>query len=109
MSTVNVTFIQPDGQSIVVDGEVGESVMEAARSNGVEGILADCGGSCACATCHVLVPEEWQEVVGAPDDIEDMTLDMAGDVRQENSRLCCQIKISPEMDGLTVTVSPVDF
>lgn len=110
MSAITVTFVQADGEEKTVkDADLDVSLMEVATANGVEGILGDCGGGCACATCHVLVPDEWREVVGDPDDVEDMTLDMAGDVRRENSRLCCQIKLRPELDGLKVTVAPVDF
>jgi len=110
MSSIKVTFVQENGEEIVIeDGAFGDSMMELAVGNGVEGILADCGGACACATCHVWIPDEWQEAVGGPDDVESMALDMAGDVRRENSRLCCQIKLRPELDGLKVTVAPVDF
>ena len=85
----------------------GESLMELARANGVAGIDGDCGGGCACATCHVYVAPEWWDKVGAPDDIEADMLDMVSDVRRETSRLSCQIKLSPEFDGLYVTVAPV--
>jgi 2Fe-2S ferredoxin len=104
---IKVTFVQLDGvEKTITDGEVGESLMELARANGVEGILGDCGGGCACATCHVYVDEPWMEVVGKPDDIEDMTLDMVSDVHKANSRLCCQIRLTPEMDGLRMHVAP---
>lgn len=110
MSSITVTFVQPDGVEKVVDDIVeGESLMDVAKNHGVEGILGDCGGGCACATCHVYVDSEWREVVGEPDDIEEMTLDMAGDARQPNSRLSCQILARPELDGLKLIVKPVDF
>jgi 2Fe-2S ferredoxin len=80
--------------------------MEVARSHGVKGILADCGGACACATCHVYVDPEWLDAVGPPDDIEAEMLDMVSDVQRDNSRLSCQIKLKPELDGLKVTVAP---
>ncbi len=109
MSSITVTFVQPDGVEKVIDDAVeGESLMDVAKANGVEGILGDCGGGCACATCHVYVAPEWQQVVGGPDDIEEMTLDMAGDAFQPSSRLSCQISLKPEMSGLKVSVAPIE-
>lgn len=109
MSGIKITFVQQDGVEKVIKASVpGESLMELARSNGVEGILGDCGGACACATCHVYVDPEWQSVVGAADDVEEMTLDMVSDIHQSNSRLCCQILVREELDGLRVTVAPSD-
>jgi ferredoxin, 2Fe-2S len=108
MSSINVTFVQTDGVERQVDAEPGESLMEVAKANGVEGILGDCGGGCACATCHVYVDPQWLDVVGPPDDIEEMTLDMVSDVHRSNSRLSCQIRVRPELDGLRVTVAPGD-
>ncbi len=106
MSDPKVTFIQADGVVRVLENiKPGRSVMEVARENGVVGILGDCGGTCACATCHVYVDPKWVRVVGAPDDIEDALLDMV-DTRTENSRLSCQITLRPELDGLIVTVGP---
>ena len=107
MGSINITFVQNDGvEKKIVDAEPGESLMELAKANGVEGILGDCGGGCACATCHVYVDPQWQDVVGPPDDIEEMTLDMVSDIHKSNSRLCCQILVRPELDGLRVTVAP---
>ena len=107
MSSIKITFIEPDGtEKVIDDADEGETLMELAKANDVEGILGDCGGGCACATCHVYVDPDWMEVVGKPDDVEDMTLDMAGDVYQENSRLSCQITVSPELNGLKLTVAP---
>jgi 2Fe-2S ferredoxin len=77
--------------------------MEAAIRNAVPGILAECGGACACATCHVYVDEAWKEKTGDPSPMEEDMLDFAFDVRP-TSRLSCQIKVSPELEGLTVTV-----
>ncbi|GCA49395.1 ferredoxin-6 [Sinorhizobium sp. KGO-5] len=77
--------------------------MENAVRNSVPGIEAECGGACACATCHVYVDEEWKGRVGPPNDIEKDMLDFAYDVR-ENSRLSCQIKLSEAIDGLKVEV-----
>lgn len=107
MGAIKVTFVQADGvEKTITDGEVGESLMELARANGVEGILGDCGGGCACATCHVYVDPDWMKVVGQPDDIEEMTLDMVSDVHKPNSRLSCQIRLKPELDGLRMMVAP---
>src|SRR5512139_744078 len=106
MASIKLTFVQVDGvEKNIVDAEPGESLMELAKANGVEGILGDCGGGCACATCHVYVDPQWQAVVGPPDDIEEMTLDMVSDIHKSNSRLCCQIQVRPELDGLRVTVA----
>lgn len=104
MSTIRVTCVQADGVVRVLDDiEPGQSLMEVARARGVVGILGDCGGTCACATCHVHVDPQWLAVVGGPDDIEDALLDMVEN-RTANSRLSCQIKLRPELDGLKVTV-----
>ncbi len=104
MSMVKVTCIQADGLVRVLENiEPGRSLMEVARAAGVAGILGDCGGTCACATCHVHVDPEWLAAVGAPDDIEDALLDMVEN-RAASSRLSCQIKLRPELDGLKVTV-----
>ena len=109
MGAIKVTFVQLDGvEKTITDGEVGESLMELARANGVDGILGDCGGGCACATCHVYVDPQWVDVVGKPDDIEEMTLDMVSDIHKPNSRLCCQIHLKPELDGLRLNVAPFE-
>ncbi|GAB3102798.1 2Fe-2S iron-sulfur cluster binding domain-containing protein [Aestuariicella hydrocarbonica] len=109
MSGVTITFVEPDGtEKIIEDAVVGESLMNVAKDNGVEGIWGDCGGGCACGTCHVYVDEKWQDVVGKPDDIEEMTLDMVTEAQQDNSRLCCQIQVSPELDGVRLTVVPAE-
>lgn len=107
MSGITITFVEADGtERVIADAVEGETLMELAKANGVEGILGDCGGGCACATCHVYVDPDWMETVGKPDEIEDMTLDMAGDVYRENSRLCCQISARDALNGLRVTVAP---
>jgi len=83
----------------------GITVLQAALNHKVEGILGECGGNAMCATCHVYVDPPWIAATGSPDDIEDALLDMV-DSRQSNSRLSCQIKLGPELDGLKVTVGP---
>jgi len=103
-----ITFIQSSGTEQTVDGLPGMSVMEAAVKNLVPGIDADCGGACACATCHVFVEPEWVEKTGKRNSMEEDMLDFAFDVRA-NSRLSCQIKISDALDGLRVRVPEKQF
>jgi ferredoxin, 2Fe-2S len=97
-----ITFIDAAGTARTVEGENGATVMETAIRNTIPGIEAECGGACACATCHVYVSEDWAGKVGKPQPMEDDMLDFAFDVRP-TSRLCCQIKIKAELDGLVVT------
>jgi 2Fe-2S ferredoxin len=98
-----ITYITHDGVSHVVDAENGSTVMENAVKNSVPGIEAECGGACACATCHVYVDDAWKEKVGEPEVMEEDMLDFAWEM-QPNSRLSCQIKVSEELDGLIVRV-----
>ncbi len=97
-----VTYIDSEGTSRDVDAKVGSSIMEAAVQNMIPGIDADCGGACACATCHVYVAQEWMEKLDAKDDMEDSMLDFAEEV-QDNSRLSCQLILTDELDGIVVT------
>ena len=99
---VEINFITKGGTRYSVDGGVGMTIMETAVSAGVPGIVAECGGSCSCATCHVYVDEAWLEKVGHAGDDEAFALDSAFDVRA-NSRLSCQIRITEELNGLVVT------
>jgi 2Fe-2S ferredoxin len=96
-----ITFIEQSGKEHVVDAQKGLSVMEAAIKNMVPGIDADCGGACACATCHVYVEEAWREKTGKPSAMEESMLDFAYQPK-ENSRLSCQINVTDELDGLIV-------
>jgi ferredoxin, 2Fe-2S len=98
---VKINFIDHKGTTQTVDAEAGSTVMEAAIRNAVPGILAECGGACACATCHVYVDEAWRPVVGEPSAMEEDMLDFGFDVRP-NSRLSCQIKVTAELEGLVV-------
>jgi len=98
---INITFIDAEGTARTVEAEEGATVMETAVRNGVPGIEAECGGACSCATCHVYVDEEWEAVTGQPQPMEEDMLDFAFDVRP-NSRLSCQIRVRPELDGLVV-------
>jgi 2Fe-2S ferredoxin len=97
-----VTFIDAAGASRTVDAQIGSTVMETAIRNSVPGIDAECGGACACATCHVYVSPEWTAIVGKPSQMEEDMLDFAAEVRP-NSRLSCQIKVNSQTDGLVVT------
>ena len=103
-----ITFIQPDGRAQTVEGEPGMTVMETAKKHLIDGIEAECGGACACATCHVYVDEAWRETVGVPAQMEEDMLDFAFDVRP-SSRLSCQIKVSEGLDGLVVRVPEKQF
>lgn len=98
---VKVVFIAHSGEQREVDADVGLTVMEAAVHNDTPGILAECGGCCSCATCHVYVAEPWLAKVGPPGDMEKELLELTPEPRA-NSRLSCQIKITDELDGLTV-------
>ena len=96
-----ITYIEHDGTAHVIDVKNGLSVMEGAVKNNVPGIDADCGGACACATCHVYVDEEWRRRTGSASEMEISMLDFAENV-QPHSRLSCQIKVADDLAGLTV-------
>ena len=98
-----ITYIDAQGTSRTVEGETGSTVMEVAVRNGVPGIEAECGGACACATCHVYVDEAWTGKTGHAEPMEEDMLDFAFEVKP-NSRLSCQIKVRPELDGLIMRV-----
>lgn len=98
-----ISIVAFDGTRFDVDAENGSTVMENAIRNSVPGIEAECGGACACATCHVYVDDAWSEKVGSPEPMEEDMLDFAFDVRP-TSRLSCQIKVRDELDGLVVHV-----
>ena len=105
---VKLTFIQPDGANQTVEVEPGLTVMEAAKLNDIAGIEAECGGACACATCHVYIDPDGIAKTGKPASIEEDMLDFAFDVRKE-SRLSCQIKVTADLDGLTMRVPAKQF
>jgi 2Fe-2S ferredoxin len=96
-----IVFIEHDGTRHEVDGELGSTVMETALRNDIGGIVAECGGSCTCATCLVHVDEAWLEKTGGPSPEENDMLDSAFEVKP-TSRLSCQIKVTDELDGLVV-------
>jgi ferredoxin, 2Fe-2S len=97
-----ITFNDSSGAGRTVEAELGSTVMETAIRNNIPGIEAECGGACACATCHVYVDEAWREKVGGPSPMEEDMLDFGYDVRS-SSRLSCQIKVTEDLDGLVVT------
>lgn len=103
-----ITFIDFDGNRTDVDAKVGYSLMEAAVINDVNGIDADCGGACACATCHVYIGDPWAEKIGAAGELEAEMLEVAEEVKV-TSRLSCQVKITESMDGLEVHTPESQF
>ena len=100
---VKITYIDSSDNAQTIEAEVGATVMETAIKNDVPGIEAECGGACACATCHVYVAEEWRSRTGVAEPMEEDMLDFAFDLRP-NSRLSCQIKVTDELDGLVINV-----
>ena len=96
-----ITYVEHDGTEHVVDVKSGLSVMEGAVKNNVPGIDADCGGACACATCHVYVQAPWLTKIGEREMTEEAMLEYAEGV-EDNSRLSCQIKVTDELDGMVV-------
>jgi ferredoxin, 2Fe-2S len=97
-----ITFIDATGTVRAVEAEIGSTVMEVAIKNAIPGIEAECGGACACATCHVYVAPEWAAATGKAEPMEEDMLDFAFDVKP-TSRLSCQIKVKDSLDGLVVT------
>ena len=98
----SIIFIHSDGRSECIEADGAESAMQAATSHGVDGILAECGGNAMCATCHVYVDESWLDRLPAIGTEEDALLDGAAAERLPNSRLSCQIKLTPGLDGLVL-------
>lgn len=97
-----ITYIEHNGTEHVIDVAPGLTVMEGARDNNVPGIEADCGGACACSTCHVYVDEAWVEKVPTKDAMEEDMLDFAYEPDPARSRLTCQLKVTDALDGLVV-------
>jgi ferredoxin, 2Fe-2S len=100
---VTITFIDASGSEHVVQAKVGNSLMEAAVQNGIRGLLAECGGACSCATCHLYIEPQWASAVGEPGGIEKDMLEMAV-APTACSRLACQIMVTNELDGLVARV-----
>jgi len=97
-----ITYIEHNGTEHVVEVANGLTVMEGARDNNIPGIEADCGGACACSTCHVYVDDAWVEKLPAKDDMEEDMLDFAYEPDPAKSRLTCQLKVTDALDGLRV-------
>lgn len=103
-----VTFIDPAGTSHEVNIENGTSLMQAALDNGIDGIVAECGGACSCATCHIYLDEAWVAKAGQPSDIERDMLECVIDP-EPTSRLSCQVIVSDELDGMVVTIPQAQY
>ena len=100
---VKITYIQPDGRAQTFDVPLGYSVMEGASRNNVAGIIAECGGACACGTCQVFVDPAWAERAAKPGPLEQSMIEEA-DVQKEHLRLSCQIPVTVALDGLVVRI-----
>ena len=98
-----ITYIDHIGREYLAEGEIGQTVMETAIKHDVPGIVAECGGVCSCATCHVYVEEAWRGITGEPSQMEEDMRDFAFDVRPE-SRLSCQLRIADAYDGLIIRI-----
>ena len=99
-----ITYVEHGGKEHVVDVPNGLTVMEGARDNGIPGIEADCGGACACSTCHVYVDPDWVAKLPKKDAMEEDMLDFAYQPDPVRSRLTCQLKVSAALDGLRVQI-----
>lgn len=99
-----IIYIENNGTRHEVEVKPGMTVMEGARDNGVPGIDADCGGACACSTCHVYVDPAWVERLPVKESMEEDMLDFAWNPNPQTSRLTCQIKVTEEIDGLVVHI-----
>ena len=97
-----IVYVHPSGKRDTLEVSNGLSVVQAARGHGLDGILAECGGNAMCGTCHVYVDRDWIERLPPMSAEEDALLDGTASERRANSRLSCQLKIGPELDGLTV-------
>lgn len=100
----NITYIEPSGQAVTLDVPDGWSLMQGATANGVDGIVGECGGSCACATCHCYVDDAHLAGLPAPTDTELAMLENVACERRPNSRLACQIKSSAAIEGMVLTL-----
>ena len=105
---VAITYIQASGDEQAVEVPVGWTLMEGAVKNGVAGIVAECGGSCACGTCRVYLDRDWQQKLGGPSEIEDEIMDIFEDNRP-GKRLSCQIKVTDDMDGMVLRLPERQF
>lgn len=103
-----ITYIESDGKTYEIQVEIGSTVMQGAVDNLIDGIVAECGGACSCATCHCYVDDAWVEKVGPAGDMEKEMLECALDPR-DSSRLSCQIEVTEELDGLVVHLPESQF
>lgn len=104
-----VKFIESDGSEHQIEVPNGTSVMRGALDNGIKGIIAECGGGLACATCHCYVDEAWIERTGTPSSMEDEMLECTATERKPGSRLSCQITVTEELEGLVVHIPERQF
>ncbi|MEZ5735073.1 MAG: 2Fe-2S iron-sulfur cluster-binding protein [Novosphingobium sp.] len=98
---VKITYIEDSGERHTIDAPLGLSMMKAAVNEGIEGIVAECGGNCACGTCRVYVPEEWRDKLQPPQDTETEMIQYSED-ENPGVRLSCQIPVTEELDGIEV-------
>jgi len=103
-----ITFISADGTRTEINAVNGTSLMVAAVNNGIKGIVAECGGACSCATCHVIVDQEWYKKLTPAAQLEKDMLEFAAEPA-ETGRLSCQIPVTDELDGLVVTVPSAQY
>jgi 2Fe-2S ferredoxin len=104
-----LTYKRLDGDDVIVEVDEGTSVMEAALANGISEIVAECGGTLACATCHVYVDDADIERLGAPNEDEEEMLDYTASPRLPGSRLSCQLTLGPDLDSLVVRLPPEQY
>lgn len=104
-----VSFLRPDGSETVVDAPDGTSIMQAAVSNGVTEVVAECGGTLACATCHVYVLDEYLDTLPPMTADEAEMLDFTASPRETGSRLSCQLPLNQDLDGIVVRVAPEQY
>jgi ferredoxin, 2Fe-2S len=102
-----ITLMTRDGKAVTIDAAAGRSLMENLRDSGQSGLIAMCGGCCACATCHVYIPETWRSITGSPDGAE-QEMTQSSPHYQAGSRLSCQIVVTDALDGLHVAIAPED-
>jgi 2Fe-2S ferredoxin len=108
-SVAKVTYVRPSGEEVIVEVTEGTSVMQAALANDISEIVGECGGTLACATCHVYVDQDDLGRLSTPSTDEEEMLDYTASPRQPNSRLSCQITAGPELDGLIVRLPPTQY
>lgn len=109
MPMPTIHLVHADGHTVTIEGRAGRSLMQAAVAAGVEAIVADCGGTLSCATCHVVLDEPWRSRVPAPTADEDAMLELTAAPREPGSRLSCQIVLDATLDGLVARVAPRQY